>query len=382
VVLLSAGLIRGVNLVLLVACLMLGLWLLSFVSAWRRLRGLQGKRVIDETVFAQTPFRLQIEVTNARRAAQIGIWLEDRGSGHRAQWFVSRLDGRQAQRFERPLVLPRRGRYQWPALIASTGYPFGFVQRRLALVPEQEVIVLPCLGRLHRGALRHFLTQVSPALDRLAGQPRRHPTAQSEFHGLRSFRSGDSPRWIHWRTSARRGELMVREFEDCPSDNLIVVLDPWLPAVGSPQSLSAPPTAVLEYALSLTATICWEWCRQTGDRLVLAIAGRRPKILSGITGQEFAAELLACLAVEEGTTEVDITSLLERLAQTPVPPGPALLVSTSPGGQEEPLAEALHRNVACLDVSLEMRGLGVLEGVYEPPPDAADPVTRSSGHAH
>ena len=52
--------------------------------------------------------------------------------------------------------------------------------------------------------------------------PRRHPAAQTDFHGLRTFQPADSPRWIHWRTSARRGELMVKEFEETPTDNLIL----------------------------------------------------------------------------------------------------------------------------------------------------------------
>src|SRR5262249_40475198 len=115
-------------------------------------------------------------------------------------------------------------------LQAVTGYPFGLARRRVTLVPGQEVVVLPALGRLHRGRLRRFLAQTSQTIGRDLQSARRHPTAQTEFHGLRAFRSGDSPRWIHWRTTARRGELMVREFEDTPTDNLILVLDPWLPA--------------------------------------------------------------------------------------------------------------------------------------------------------
>src|SRR5262249_49364986 len=66
----------------------------------------------------------------------------------------------------------------------------------------------------------------APPSPRRRRRPRRHPTAQAEFHGLRAFRSGDSPRWIHWRTSARCGELMVREFEDVPPDHLVLVVEP------------------------------------------------------------------------------------------------------------------------------------------------------------
>ena len=35
----------------------------------------------------------------------------------------------------------------------------------------------------------------------------------TDLYGVREFRSGDALRRIHWRTSARRGQLVVREFE-------------------------------------------------------------------------------------------------------------------------------------------------------------------------
>ena len=35
--------------------------------------------------------------------------------------------------------------------------------------------------------------------------------------------------WIHWRTSARRGELMVKEFEQQNEQDLAILIDPWLP---------------------------------------------------------------------------------------------------------------------------------------------------------
>src|SRR5262249_54897413 len=148
---------------------------------------------------------------------------------------------------------------------------------------------------------------------------------------------GDSPRWIHWRTTARRGELMVREFEETPTDNLIVVVDPWVPGQQDRGQESGtweeagkgpPPFPVLEDALSLAATVCWEWCRQRGDRLVLGGGGRPPLVQEGVTGREQALLLLECLAIQNGCAEPDVTGLLDRLAAEGLPPAPVLLVST------------------------------------------------------
>ena len=83
---------------------------------------------------------------------------------------------------------------------------------------------------------------------------------------------------------------MVREFEDEPTDNLLVVLD-----------VCADPgqdASVIEQAVSLAATICWEWCRQKGDRLALAVGGAEPALIAGVTGEALGLRLLECLAVQ------------------------------------------------------------------------------------
>src|SRR5262249_28332690 len=128
------------------------------------------------------------------------------------------------------------------------GYPFGLVRRRIEVGPGREVLVLPRLGWVHRGRLRNYLRGGAPEDGAIRRhRPQRDPSAQAEFHGLRAWRTGDSPRSIHWRTPARRGELMVREYEDVPSDNLLLVLDPSLPARPGGADL-------FEQAVSLAAT--------------------------------------------------------------------------------------------------------------------------------
>jgi len=172
----------------------------------------------------------------------------------------------------------------------------------------QELLVVPRLGVLQRGVLRHWLSQHCPTQGAVRAAARRQPTAQLEFHGLRTFRAGDSPRHIHWRTTARRGELMVREFEDLPNDNLILLVDPWTPAIAAPGT-----NTDLERLLSLAATIVWEWCRQKGDDLALAIAGMPSALHHGISGRELALAMLQSLARVQGGPAEIWPALLERL---------------------------------------------------------------------
>jgi uncharacterized protein (DUF58 family) len=378
---LAIGLFKGINLLTLLGCLMLALWAVNALLAGGPLRRLRGRRWIEGPVFAGTPAAVTVEATNAGRAAAAGVRLDDGAPGQGPAGFVPRLPSRAAVRLRREVVLPARGVCAWGALLAVSGYPFGLAQRRAVLAPAEQVVVLPRLGRLHRGRLRRHLPPVGLSVGRSSHHPRRYPTAQAEFHGLRAFRSGDSPRWIHWRTSARCNELMVREFEDVPANNLVLVLDPSLPndergtmndepkTGPDHSSFIVPHSSLLEDAISLAATICWEWCRQKGDRLVLAVAGDRPAVLDGVTGRDHALRLLECLAVlEPGTGEAGAgyELVLERLAGMPLPPAPVLLLSAGPSDLAAELGRRLRRPVACLDVS-------ALSGVdfYEKPPDAA-----------
>src|SRR5205807_1246798 len=99
-------------------------------------------------------------------------------------------------------------------LVLSTSAPFGLLEARVVADGYEDVVVFPRLGRFRRGALRQFLRQVSWSEGRVGRGRSTVHLSQNDWHGVRAFRSGDSPRWIHWRTSARRGELMVRDSEE------------------------------------------------------------------------------------------------------------------------------------------------------------------------
>jgi uncharacterized protein (DUF58 family) len=355
--LLGLGIYKGINLLCLLAYAMLGVLVLNVLVVGRGMRRLRGQRRINGPVFAGTPFTVELQASNPRRGPLLGFSLEDAGPERMVSSFVPRLAGLQSVTPCHEATLPRRGRHAWGALTASRGYPFGLVRRRVRLAPGEVVVVLPRLGRLHRGRLRRYLQPAGLAGAWTRNQPRRHPTAQSEFHGLRAFRSGDSPRWIHWRTSARCGELMVREFEDVPTDNLILVLDPFSAAGNHPSPAgqeSKPPGAdsLLEDTISLAATICWEWCRRRGDQIVLAVASSLPVVQCGATSHGHAIRMLEALAELTGEPTPDAGPVLDRLAGMALPPATVMLISPREAAPlQAALSERLHRRVVALDVS-------------------------------
>ncbi len=398
-ILLTQGWMHGLNLVALIACLLLALYLLNLFWTLARpgVRKLRLHRRVERPVFAKARFTVQLDLENPSGWNQPGLRIIDQGRSHRHGWFLSLLRRRTQQSNKYQVTISRRGRYLWPPLVLSTGYPFGLVRQTLTYDEMDETIVLPTLGRLHRGRLRKLLQSQPQPVSSTKRPVRRHPESQTEFYGLREFRQGDSPRWIHWRTSARIGELMVREFEEPPLENLTVVVEPWLPApaeqlydrlrrviqeneeiIGlllatgpppSPQKRAAKeaalarkeeplrrPLEMLERAVSFAATVCWEWSRHPGARLALVIAGPNPSVQVIETSRSRVFPLLESLALTQGATDrhlaLPVNMLLgQSLREAAIPAGPVLLVSTRPTGLGDLLSGQLRRPVATLDVA-------------------------------
>lgn len=186
----------------------------------------------------------------------------------------------------------RRGKYRFGPLEASTRYPLGFVESRVKFAEEVEWRVLPRLGAL----LPEWRFQVETHRQGEQKTLSRRGFVEGEFHGLRQWRDGDSRRWIHWRTSARTGRLMVRQFERQQNQDLILLLDLWRPAKETVDDL-----ATVELAISFAATVIDDLCKQGAHRLCLFVNSQPALHWSGVTSQIALAELLSELAIVEAT---------------------------------------------------------------------------------
>ena len=311
--LIVVGMFKGINLLILLAYLMISVLVLNWWLSRKHLNGLQAVRVPSGTIFAGSPFLWYVEVRNDVSHVLTGWLIHDHGPSHELGWFGVRLESGHFLRLRGEVTLPQRGIYRTEALSASTRYPFGLYARVIQLSPPEERIVLPKLGTLEMDRFRHWLTRSTRGDGRMHQRIRHLVSSEADLHGLRPFRTGDSPRWIHWRTSARRNELMVREFEDSSPPNLMVVVEPW-----TPEKPSAADRLRLEWTISLAATICKEWCREPEARLGLIIARSDAVYLQSGVGSDHARRALECLAVEMGSPSASASQWMENAPRTGV----------------------------------------------------------------
>jgi uncharacterized protein (DUF58 family) len=341
VAMLLTGLIKSINLITLLACILIAGGLLNLVLARRQVVDLSAERETPDFLMAQTANPWVVRLRQKRVRGRHGVYLVDPWPDAPLVWFID-LSPAPEQTFAREIIPARRGIVTLGPIAVHSGYPFGFAASARALAPGATMFIAPRLGQLQRGLLRRWLSRRSPTIGAVRSHPLRHPSGQMEFHGLRMFRAGDSPRLIHWRTSARRGELMVREFEEYPNDDLVLIVDLTLANPADEERF--------ERMLSLAATIAWEWCRQKGDWLTMILAGAAPRRLSGATGTLMRAEIMRALAGVEPVTGVDPDAVIAALQQTPAPATAHLLLSVGPSVLADPLEAVLRHVLAALDV--------------------------------
>ena len=333
VALLAAGLLHQVNLILLVFTLSAGPFLASIFGGRAMLHRLNVQRRLPAYIFAGEPLIIDYTVENSRQVfAALALFLEDLllpidrsipGATNVApKIFFARVAGCDRVRLRWQSKSLIRGNYQLRDLDLATRAPFGLVEHRITISHADQILVYPRIGHLSR---RWFQIQ-RQATENRQGQRNDSSAQQVEYHGLRDYRSGDSPRWIHWRTSARRGELMVKEFEHQNEQDLAILIDPWLPrSKGAMEQREA-----IEQSISFAATLCVETARHQGRRIILGWTGTTPGIRQGPSSIKLLHELLEQLAIMRPVSEGGLAELFDIMPPTALREALLVVISTRP----------------------------------------------------
>jgi uncharacterized protein (DUF58 family) len=116
-------------------------------------------------------------------------------------------------------VIPtaRRAVIQVGPALSVRGDPLGLLRRQVRWTVASNLFVHPKTIALYGAA--------TGSVKDLEGQPTKDLSSNDvSFHALRQYVPGDDRRYVHWRTSARTGRLMVRQFEETRRTHLAVAL--------------------------------------------------------------------------------------------------------------------------------------------------------------
>jgi uncharacterized protein (DUF58 family) len=245
--------------------------------------------------------------------------------------------------------LSDRGRYRFGPVRLTTRFPFGLFSRTITVGEPETLLVLPRLGRLTDA-------WAARRQEALAGADRRRrPGVEGDFYGVRDWRGGDGKRLIHWRSSARLGKLVVRQFERPRTRDVAVILDLWRPDSGSKSS------DAVERAISFAATVLADVCRGSGSEVCLAFVNSEPELFEGPASPTTLQGMSEQLAIVDGRSDDMLPKLLAHTLPRLAADVDIVLVSTrlvdltdsARFGQlwSDPHMRDRARHIACIDAS-------------------------------
>ncbi|MCY3924158.1 MAG: DUF58 domain-containing protein, partial [bacterium] len=170
---------------------------------------------------AGTPLAVGVRVSNGarRRTAPSVEIIDDSAEGTETVLSLPALPSGAALEERYCLSTERRGwRVLGPVWMEVTD-PFGLALHRHRAAPRDKVLVWPRIDDL-----AGFAAAVEDATER-----RRHtrivPGAETDLHSLRRYEPGDDPHRIHWPSSTRHRELLVRRFETVERPETLLYLE-------------------------------------------------------------------------------------------------------------------------------------------------------------
>jgi uncharacterized protein (DUF58 family) len=206
----------GNNALYTVLAVMFAVLIVSGVMSRENVRGLEAELEAPGEVFANRPFSLAFTLRNRSRLF--------------ARWFLLFTVSRSAQPLLIPylprrgrsagnveMIVPLRGRQQLSFAHVSSLFPFGFFRKGVRYRVDLELLVFPELFPAGPNRLEE--------VDHQGEEASRRAGWGHGLHSLRQFRSGDDPRGIHWKQTARTGDLVFMERESERTRRLAILFD-------------------------------------------------------------------------------------------------------------------------------------------------------------
>jgi uncharacterized protein (DUF58 family) len=357
---LGAGLVSGRDFFFSLSYVWGGLLAVSFAMSRLSLRGVQLRRQ-RLTNRAQVGHLFQERITVSCSSRIPNLWLDVRDLsrlpgyrataltglgllgpsdllGHNASAVFAALHQGEQRDYIVRTVCTQRGRYGLGPTELRGGDPFGLFPRIEVVPVKQHVVVLPAVVPIHSFPIPSGRLPGGEALRRRTHQIT--PNAS----GVRDYEPGDSLKRIHWRSTAKRDRLIVKEFEFDPLADVWLLIDAsdsrqyqlehgalekgaqaGNPLWADLSSIIQPSTE--EYAVSIAASLAFHFMEQ--DRNVGLIAhGAARHAVQPERGQAQLFRLLESLAVLQAHGEHSLAEVV-KIEGDLIPRGATVLIVTA-----------------------------------------------------
>lgn len=211
-----AALNTGNNLLYLIFGMMLSFIAISGFMSMINLFRIDVRFVTPQNIFALTPISFNLFITNKKALLpSYSLSVEvDREKG-----FIAYLPAKVTKKANIRYFFKHRGWNEIPDIYISTSFPFGFFRKRvLTKTVNEDVLVYPKIDKIDIE---------EPTFDQRSDEKQSVKTGLgSDIRSIRTYRHGDNPKLIHWKSSAKIGELMIRELHDDESKSAVIEFNP------------------------------------------------------------------------------------------------------------------------------------------------------------
>jgi len=321
------GAVFYVRLLYLGSLLILIAWVLRMIS----LNGIKVERQARSLrASVGDIFEEHFEVSNASKLPK--LWLEVSNesaipnvTGSR---LITLLRARQKRSYTSRTWLTNRGGFQLGPTKITSGDPFGIFRVSRVFPASSTLIVLPMMFRVNQFLSPPGLLPGGRAIRRKSIDITPHAS------GVREYVTGDAMKRIHWPTSIRRDQLMVKEFEQDPQAEVWLFLDTYKSVhVEKPSEefispvddlilLRRPkfklPRSTLEYSISITASLAHYFLEQRRSVGLVTSLGRSYKVITAERSERQEAKILEALAFLQAESTFTLPSLVTaQMGQLP-----------------------------------------------------------------
>ena len=298
-----ASLNTAVNLLYMIFSMLLAVFIIGWIIPRVLVEGLELKRSLPGSIFAQEEFQGEITLYNKKRFfSTTSLLVEEQFpspyfSFPQAYALQIPAKGKITLRYRASIA--KRGVYQLNGFRVLCSFPFGLFNQQKEYSYPATLWVYPKLGKIL--APISFNNGQGPLAMVAWG------TGGEEFHALREFRPGDNPKWIHWKSSARAGKWMTKEFEREHPERVSLLLYNYI--------LSTEE--VLEKSISLCATLA-RYLLDAGYPLQFSTFNPNPVSLSLAPNsqEDFQLLLRTLTLLKPSPRPVDIKSLIKSDTET------------------------------------------------------------------
>ncbi|HEY9151388.1 MAG TPA: DUF58 domain-containing protein [Anaerolineales bacterium] len=315
--------------------LLFGAWLWTFLLA----RSFRIERFSDaRRGSVGDVFKERFDIFNGSRLP--ALWLEIKNAtpiSTTGSRLVTMLRGCQKQSYAVRMWLTRRGSFPLGPTIIVMSDPLGLFRVEKKFEASKIVTVLPMVFPIQ--------TFLSPPGLLPGGQVTRRKSTDITPHasGVREYNSGDPMKRIHWPTSIRRGQLMVKEFDQDPQAEVWLFLDTQYSAQASKPHDETPevpvedllfmrrpkftlPPSTLEYGITITASLAHYFIQQKRSVGFVA-ADRAYTTIPAEHNERHENKILETLAFLEGKGNMSIAALVGAQARH-LPSGSSVILIT------------------------------------------------------